>query len=237
MANRYTLIFRLKAAPNSIMLETTRCRVVISPPMDAPATPTRDFDATLSELVALGMRAARVVTRMMEIEQAAADIAATWLPETSSPAASLGEAIAAGQAVDTLAAAMAAAVPRVEVLALALDRASRSVRRSVALMRRMQAGWPRAADDRAAMVRRQVVRGVAGLIRREADGEAAERLFDELAERMDDSALERDILALPVDEIVRRLARDLGLPTDRFTADAASLDTPPSRSRAPPDSS
>jgi hypothetical protein len=181
--------------------------------MDATAAPDADFDAKLAELAGLGMRAARVVTRMMEIEQAASDIAASWLPEMGTTAASLGDAIAAGQAVDTVTAAMAEAVPRVEVLALALDRVSRSVRRSLALLRRMQAGWPAAAspDDRAAMVRRQVARGVGDMIRREADGEAAERLFDELAERLDDCELERHILDRPVDEIVRRIGRDLGL--------------------------
>jgi hypothetical protein len=218
------------------MLETTPLRVVICLAMDATAAPDTDFDATLAELAALGMRAARVVTRMMEIEQAAADIAASWLPEMGSTAASLAEAVAAGQGVDTLVAAMAEAVPRVEVLALALDRVSRSVRRSVALMRRMQAGWPRAAsaDDRAAMVRRQVGRRVGDMIRSATDGEAAERLFDELAERLDDPDLERDILALPVEEIVRRIGRDLGL---AVAAHGVAVATPPSPHQPAPDTS
>jgi hypothetical protein len=217
------------------MLETVPLHVVISSAMDATTAANPDSDAMLAELAALGMRAARVVTRMMEIEQAAAEIAASWLPESGRTEASLGEAIAAGQGVDSVTTAMAAAVPRVEVLALALDRVSRSVRRSLALMRRMQAGWPRAAspDDRAAMVRRQVARGVATLIRREADGEAAERLFDELAERIDDPALDNDILALPVEEIVRRISRDLGL----ADAHAAALETPSSSNATPTNTS
>jgi hypothetical protein len=130
---------------------------------------------------------------------------------------------------------MSAAVPRVEVLALALDRVSRSVRRSLALMRRMQAGWPGAgsADDRAAMVRRQVVRGVAEVIRSRADGETAERLFDELAERLDDPEFGRDLLALPVEEIVRRISRDLGLAADAHAAPG----TLPSWNRTAPDTS
>ena len=207
--------------------------------MDATAAPDPNFDATLTELAALGMRAARVVARMMEIEQAAAEISAIWLPERGHTAASLGEAVAAGQALDTVAAAMAPAVPRVEVLALALDRVSRSVRRSLALMRRMQAGWPRAAspDDRAAMVRRHVARRVADLIRRDTDGEAAERLFDELAERMDDPGLDQDFLALPVEEIVLRISRDLGLATDALAAEGlpAELEIPPSPNETPLD--
>jgi hypothetical protein len=60
--------------------------------MDATATPEINVDATLSELAALGMRAARVVTRMMEIEQDAAEIAASGLPERGGTAGSLGEA-------------------------------------------------------------------------------------------------------------------------------------------------
>ena len=204
--------------------------------MDATAAPDPDFDATLAELAALGMRAARVVTRMLEIEQAAAEVAASWLPAMGHAAASLGEAVAAGQGVDSVAAAMADAVPRVEVLALALDRVSRSVRRSVALLRRMQAGWPRAAssDDRTAMVRRQVARRVTDMIRNAADGEAAERLFDELAERLGDPAIEHEILALPVEEIVRRISRDLGLAAHAYGAEPA---TPPARNRPAPNSS
>ena len=178
--------------------------------MDAPATP--DFDATLAELTTLGMRAARVVTRMLEIEQAAADVAAAWLPEPGSTPASLGEAAEAGQAVDAVTTAMAQAVPRTEILARALDWLSRSVRRTIALSKRMQSGWPRAAaDDRQAMLRRQVARGVGDQIRQQADGEAAERLFDELAERLDDPALAEEIQTLPVEQVVRRLCRDLGL--------------------------
>ena len=221
------------------MLETAPPHGAISPVMDATAAPDPNFDATLTELAALGMRAARVVARMMEIEQAAAEIAASWLPERGHTAASLGEAVAAGQALDTVAAAMAPAVLRVEMLALALDRVSRSVRRSLALMRRMQAGWPRAAspDDRAAMVRRHVARRVADLIRRDTDGEAAERLFDELAERMDDPGLDQDFLALPVEEIVRRISRDLGLATDALAAEGlpAELEIPPSPNETPLD--
>ena len=181
--------------------------------MNATAAPNPRLDATLSELAALGMRAARVVTRLMEIEQQAAEVIASVLPATSRPPESLGEAEAAGRDFDDVAAAMAQAVPRVAGLAVAFDRLSRSVRRSVALMQRMAAGWPHAgsADDRHAMTRRQVARGVAEAIRRESDGEAAERLFDDLAERLEDPAVADDILVLPVEEVVRRICRGLGL--------------------------
>ena len=174
--------------------------------------PSPATDVTLSELASLGMRATRVVTRMMEIELAATEIVVSWLPEPGGAAASLSEAVAYGQGVDTVNAAMAEAAPRVEVLARAHDRLSRSVRRSVALLRRIEAGWPRTtADDRAAMVRRQVARGVGEAIRRATDGEAAERLFDDLAERLEDPSLDIELAAMPVEEVVRRICRDLGL--------------------------
>ncbi len=60
-------------------------------------------------------------------------------------------------------------------------------------------------------VRRQVARGVADRIGDAANGEAAERLSDELAERLDDPVLAEDIQTLPVEEVVRRMCRGLGL--------------------------
>ena len=189
--------------------------------MDAIAPPT--LDTTLTELASLGMRAARVVTRMMEIELQVAELVAGSLPEPGKEANSLGEAVAGGQAIDVANAAMAASVPRTEALALAHDRLARSVRRSVALLRRIEAGWPRAgsardrADDRAAMVRRQVARGVGEAIRHQADGEAAERLFDELAERLDELD-PAETGAMPVAEVIAKICRELGLVTQTLEA-------------------
>ena len=178
--------------------------------MDAP--PPSTVDATLTELASLGMRAARAVTRMIDIEVQTAETLAGWWPQRGSEPASLTEAATAGQAIDSANAQMADAVPRVEALARALDRVSRSVRRCIGLQLRIAAGWPRtASDSRAAMVKRQVARGVGEAIRHAADGEAAERLFDELAERLQEPELDDEIGALPVDEIVRRICRDLGL--------------------------
>ena len=197
--------------------------------MDATAA-TPDPDAMLAELASLGMRAARVVTHLLEIEDAAATIAAACLPATGSTA-SLAEAAALGQALDVVSAAMAQAVPRTEILARALDRLSRSVRFSIALRQRLQAGWPRArtADDRPAMLRKQVARGVASMIRQATEGEQAERLFDRLDELLDDPALTEDLLSLPVEQIVRRICRDLGLVAGALRP----LATPPVSSPAP----
>ena len=181
----------------------------------------------LSELASLGMRAACVVTRLMEIELEAAEVVAIWLPRQHGDAATLGEAVAAGAAVDAVNAATAKAVPHTEVLARALDRVSRSVRRSIGLQQRIEAGWPRAgSDDRTAMMRRQVARGVGEAIQREADGETAERLFDELAVRLDDPGLDAETLAMPIEAVVRRICHELGLVAGALKA---TLPDPPNR--------
>ena len=59
------------------MLETVGGRVVCSQAMDAKEPPNPDLAAALAELASLGMRAARVVTRLMEIEREAADVVAS----------------------------------------------------------------------------------------------------------------------------------------------------------------
>ena len=179
--------------------------------MDAPAP--FDADALLAEAAAHTMRAIRVVSRVMEVEQAAIEVAAAWLPATHRAPASLAEAADAGRAADAITAATGPAAPRLALLSRAMDRLTRSLRYTIALKQRLAAGWPRprAADDRPAMLRRQVARGVTSRIRDAAGGEAAERLFSELYARLDDPALADDLLTLPVEEIVRRICRDLGL--------------------------
>ncbi len=193
--------------------------------MHPAATP--NLDATLADLTTLVMRAATVVARMMELEQQAAEAATAGLPAPGTTPANLAEAVAAGQSFDTAATALAQAAPRVERLALAMDRLARAVRRTTALRRRMQAGWPRIADDHPAMVRRQIARDVAETIRRDTDDETAERLFDDLAERLDDPALADDIQTLPVEEIVRRICRDLGLTQAPSPPNPATTPQPP----------
>ena len=153
--------------------------------MNPEASPNRIHDDVLSELADLGMRMARVVVRLGEAEQAAVDIVTWDMPKAGVQPGSAAEAHAAGASLDGLAAWMAGAVPRVDLLARALERISRSVRRSVALAKRIDAGWPRvrSADDRPAMIRRQVKQDVS----------------------------EQEMFGRPVTEIVRRFCRDLGL--------------------------
>ena len=205
--------------------------------MNTPAATPDDLDAALAELTALGLRAARVVTRLMEIDQAISDVAAEWLPKPGTTPASLGEAAAIGQSIDAVDAVMALTVPRNEVLTRSADRLARAVRRIIALRRRLQTGWPRPGrapsqvDDRPAMVRRQVARGVTDAIRAEADGEAAERLLGDLYERLDDPAWAEDLQTLPVEEVVRRICRDLHLAAAPLPALAAQ---PPNPGDPPP---
>ena len=193
--------------------------------MDTQATPYPTSADTLTELTAIGMRGARVVARLMEVEQAAVDIVAACLPESIVAPASASEAVTGGLSLDQMAELMAGAVPRVEKLARALERVSRAVRRSVALTKRIEAGWPRVsrADDRPAMVRRQVKRGVSEVIRRVSDSDTAERLFDDLDMRLLDPDLEQDLLDLPVQAIVRRVCRDLGLGVGDLRADRGDI--------------
>ncbi len=182
--------------------------------MNPEASPNRIHDDVLSELADLGMRMARVVVRLGEAEQAAVDIVTWDMPKAGVQPGSAAEAHAAGASLDGLAAWMAGAVPRVDLLARALERISRSVRRSVALAKRIDAGWPRvrSADDRPAMIRRQVKQDVSEVIRRVTESDdTAERLFDELYERLEDPGFEQEMFGRPVTEIVRRFCRDLGL--------------------------
>ena len=211
--------------------------------MDTQAAPNPSFDDTLNELAAIGMRGARVVVRLMEVEQAVIDLVAEALPQSIVAPASASEAHAAGLSLDQLAEVMAGAVPRVDRLARALERVSRMVRRCIALQKRMEAGWPRArsADDRPAMMRRQVKRGVAEVIRRVSDSdETAERLFDDLYERLDDPAFEQALLDWPVQEIVRQICRDLGLAVEQraagveAAANGLTPATPPRAMHGPP---
>jgi hypothetical protein len=185
--------------------------------MDAPAQPSA-LEARLDHLASLGERIADAVTRMIEIDRAMADIAFTWLPDPARPASTSSEAAAAVQKLAAVAAVLAAAVPRIEALALAYDRVSRSVRRTVALQRRLQTGWPRASspdkaapDTRSAMQKRQVKNGVSEKIRCNAEEDAAEDLFAELDDHLGDPGLDAELQAFTVEQVVDRICRDIGL--------------------------
>ncbi len=176
----------------------------------SPADPVlRD---ALLDLVALGVRLARVATEVAEVEGRVVAIVTAELPERLDDAGSMIEAREAGSAVDSAETALANASARIGSAAQAFDRASRAVRRTVALIQRIDSGWPRrgGSDDHRALVRRQVARSVGERIARHHDGEAAERLFDDLTERLD--ALELDgELDGPAEMVIAQLCRELGL--------------------------
>ena len=197
----------------------------------SPADPVlRD---ALVELVGLGMRIARVAADVAEAEGRVVAVVAAGLPE-SVDAGSLAEAQAAGRAVDAAGLALAQASPRIGEAARAYDRAARAVRRLAALVQRLDCGWrPRGgADDHPAMVRRQAAREVGERIARRAEGEAAERLFDDLAERLD--ALEDEGgLDRPAEAVIAALCRDLELEPSASEDSAAPPRAPPSPRPSP----
>jgi hypothetical protein len=182
----------------------------------------------LTELVSLGLRMARVVTEVAEAEQRTVAAVTSWLPAQGITAASNEDAIQIGMAIDGADEALAHATPRIAMLARCLDQVSRSVRRTLALARRLEQGWPPRApsDSRRAMLLRQATRDVGETIRArtQGDAEATERLFADLAASLDDPAFEQDLLERPVEEMVQILCREIGLPH----ADApAGTDRPP----------
>ena len=191
----------------SIALMTAPETATSRPP---PADPV--LREALMELVALGVRLARVAAEVAEVEGRVVAVVAAGLPGSLDGALSLDEARDAGLAVDSAETALAQASARIGTAAQAFDRASRAVRRTVALVQRIDAGWrPQGgSDNHGSLVRRQAARSVGERITREHDGEAAERLFDDLAERLD--ALELDGgLDRPAEMVIAELCRELGL--------------------------
>ena len=185
-----------------------------APDTAAPRPPPADpaLRNALMELVALGVRLARVAAEVAEVEGQVVAVVAAGLPGSLDGALSLDEAQEAGLAVDAAEVALANASARIGTAAQAFDRASRAVRRTVALVQRIDCGWLQrgGSDDHQALVRRQVARSVGDRIARQHDGEAAERLFDDLAERLE--ALELDGgLERPAELVIAELCRELGL--------------------------
>ena len=176
-----------------------------------PADPAlRD---ALMALVGFGVRIARVAADVAEVQGRVIALVAAELPADLAAAGSLQEARDAGLAVDSAEEALSAVSPRIEAAGRVFDRVSRSVRRTVALVQRLDTGWlPRGGgpDDRLAMARRQVARSVGEAIAQHATGEVAERLFDDLDDRLDAAALD-GLLDGPVEEVVAAICRELGL--------------------------
>ena len=174
------------------------------------------------ELAGLGLRIARVAAEVAEVEGRVVALLATGLPGEYGADASLHDGQMAGLAVDAVDAALKEAAPRIATAGQTFERVSRAVRRTVALAERIEAGWPRrsGSDDRQTMARRQIARGVGERIARHAEGEAAERLFDDLGDRLDAMEFAGE-LDRPVQEVIGAICRALGLPEpERDAAEA-----------------
>ena len=97
----------------------------------------------------------------------------------------------------------------------AFERVSRAVRRTVRMAQFVAepvgSGGRSVAAQRVTN-RRRVLRGVEDMIQREVGGEAAERLHAELLERLEGPDLDDELLDRPLDEVIRMVRCDLGLP-------------------------
>ena len=102
---------------------------------------------------------------------------------------------------------------------IAFDRIARTLRRTIALARKLSeparpAPVERSTEpshQRRAAARKQIIRAVEDTIQRETDGAEAKALHAELRERLDDPDLEDDLDQLPIAEIIRDICRDLGI--------------------------
>jgi hypothetical protein len=205
----------------------------MSSPDDACAP--EGFSAALAELVQIGLSVARMVGRVAEAETALAEMASrTRVAEgVSALAGSLAEAIEADRAAAAATEAREPVVARTEAVAGAFARVSRAIRLTVLLAERLDRGWARGGmpDDRPAMARRQIARGVADVIAREADGERAERLTEALAARLEALDRESGTLDRPTDEIIRDICRDLGLDPARLAVGGRDWEVRPPQRR------
>ena len=171
------------------------------PANDASPTPVsqRDEDAqyyrqVLHELVEIGARLARALDRQATPEPG---IASAPAPEQ---------------------AAQPAPAPD---LTIAFDRVARTIRRTIALARKLSeptkpspaAHAAAGAGQRRRAARKQIIRDIEDTIHREAHGrdDEKEALHAELYERLDTLDLDDDIDTMPIADIIAALRRDLGI--------------------------
>ena len=98
---------------------------------------------------------------------------------------------------------------------VAFDRIARTLRRTIALARKLsepaQPCPAQGAHQRRTAARKQIIREVEDTIHREAHGSEADALHAELYERLDTLDLDDDIDTLPIADIVAAIRRDLGI--------------------------
>ena len=103
-----------------------------------------------------------------------------------------------------------------EAASLAFECIARSVRRTVALARTLDAPVVVRPKREQAVARARVIRGVgdaiiAGCETGDFDAEAAERLHEDLRERLDRPEFDDDLGSKTIDEIIEEIRRDLGI--------------------------
>ena len=102
---------------------------------------------------------------------------------------------------------------------IAFDRIARTLRRTIALARKLSDPTPprpaqlRAdrSNERRLAARKQIIREVEDTIQRRTDGAEAEALHAEFYERLDDPDLDDDLDQHPVAEIIKDICRDFGI--------------------------
>ena len=117
-----------------------------------------------------------------------------------------------------------AETPSAPDFALAFSRIARAVRQTVALEARLAEGRQTGETGRAALAvsdrwrsarrRRQVKELVGEIIEAEATEFDAERLYDDLDDRMEEGDEDADFADRPIGELVARICRDLGVTPD-----------------------
>ena len=203
-----------------------------SPRPNDDARAPEPFRAALAELVQIGMSVARLVGHAAEAEIALAEAASTATVADGVPplATSLAEAIEADHATAAAAEARRAVITRAQTVAAAFAQTARAIRRTVLLAGRLDRCWARpvGADDRHAMARRQITRAVSEAIARQAGGDHAERLAENLSERLDSLDTLDDVTSRPAEDIIRDICRDLGLDPARMPPISTGQNAPAS---------
>jgi hypothetical protein len=165
---------------------STRATSTLSPtaPAQQAVEPCQKYRVVLDELIDMGMDIARQVH---------------------------AEATAEHATLVTPAQTELEAAPRPD-LTIKFDRIARTVRRTVALARRLDEPVAEAGDEqRRVAARRRILRVVEDVIQREARGPEREKLEAELLERMDAPELDDEIDLRPTADIIADIVRDLEL--------------------------
>ena len=208
----------LETMPSFVFFICSMTRPTLRTEQSTPAP--QEFRDALAELVQIGLKVARMVGQSAEAETDLAEAAAQAgvAEDVSAMAASLAEAIEADRAAAAAAEMRQTVVARTTAVASAYARVSRAIRLTIMLAERLDRGWTRrgAADDRHAMAKRQIARGVEDAIRREAEGERADHLTGALAERLEALDTEDEFPDRSAEEIIAMICRDLGLDPARM---------------------